>query len=399
MPEQTVNRIAGTATGLALVAPITLSTMAIVLLVPVLPTLLRQFADLPGRDYWVPALLTVPALCVALFSPVAGILGDRFGRRALLLWALLLYGLLGTMPLYLSDFGAIFASRIGVGFTEAVLVTLSTTMIADYFAGEARNRWLAAQTAVASVSATGFFLLGGFLGGFSWRAPFLVYASAFAMMVVVALFTWDVKRPAKTEQRTSSSWADFPSAHMSRVVGTTLLGSILFYTLQIQVSPGLAALGVTAPEQIGMLTALVSLGVPIGTVIYGRMSKESVPALLAIDFAILAAGLLVMGLAHGPTSFLAGCAVAQLGAGMLLPTLLVWAVGGVPFELRARVTGIWTGAFTLGQFLSPIAVTFATSRVGGLQSTFQVLSLLALVAVGVAVAVRVSSSARKSAAN
>ena len=397
MPDRVVERRAGAATGLALVAPITLSTMAIVLLVPILPTLSREFADLPGRDYWVPAVLTVPALCVALFSPVAGVLGDRFGRRRLLLWSLFAYGVVGTMPLYLSDFRAIFASRVGVGVAEAALVTLSTTMIADYFAGEARNRWLAGQTAVASVSATGFFLLGGFLGQLGWRAPFAVYASAFVMMAVVALFTWEVERPAEAE-RPGSSPSGFPTAHMVRVVATTLLGSILFYTLQIQSAPALAGLGVTEPERIGMLTALVSLGVPIGTLVYGRVSRAGVPALLAAEFAVLAAGLSTMGVAATPPTFLAGCALAQLGAGMLLPTLLVWAVGGVPFALRARVTGVWTGAFTLGQFLSPIAVTFAAARVGGLQPGFRVLALVALLAAAVALAMRLRGGAPRPAA-
>ncbi|MFX9065743.1 hypothetical protein ABTN38_20645, partial [Acinetobacter baumannii] len=55
-------RQAGTMTGIALLLPITLTTMAVVLLAPVLPRLMAEFAAVPGRDYLVPMVLTLPSL-------------------------------------------------------------------------------------------------------------------------------------------------------------------------------------------------------------------------------------------------------------------------------------------------------------------------------------------------
>ncbi|MEP8502177.1 MFS transporter, partial [Enterobacter cloacae] len=91
----------GFMTGLSLLIPITLSTMAIVLLAPILPGLLNEFSGIAGHEYWVPMILTVTALCVALFSPVAGMLGDWFGRRRLLIWALVAYAAVGIAPVFL----------------------------------------------------------------------------------------------------------------------------------------------------------------------------------------------------------------------------------------------------------------------------------------------------------
>ncbi len=143
----------GFLTGFSLLLPITLSTMAIVLLAPILPQLLADFSTVPAHEYWVPMILTIPALCVAVFSPIAGIAGDYFGRRPLLLVALALYGVLGIAPIFLSSLSAILVSRVGVGITEALIMVLTTTMIADFFTGPARDKWLAAQTACASLSA------------------------------------------------------------------------------------------------------------------------------------------------------------------------------------------------------------------------------------------------------
>lgn len=55
--------------------------------------------------------------------------------------------------------------------------------------------------------------------------------------------------------------------------------------------------------------------------------------------------------------FLAGCFINQLASGLLLPTMLVWAMSLLNFDMRGRGTGLWTGAFSIGQFLNPIFVT------------------------------------------
>ena len=97
--------------GVVLLMAAILPVMAIVSLVPVMPLLLVEFADVPGSEFLVPIALTIPALCVALFSPVAGWLCDRLGRKLVLVVALLLYAGLGLLPYFLSDLKQIIASR------------------------------------------------------------------------------------------------------------------------------------------------------------------------------------------------------------------------------------------------------------------------------------------------
>lgn len=375
-------------TGISLLLPITLSTMAIVLLAPILPRMLAEYSAIPNFDYWVPMILTVPALCVALFSPVAGMLGDWFGRRRLLMWSFVAYAIVGVAPVFLTDIKAIIASRIGVGISEALIMVLTTTMIGDYFSGAARDKWLAGQTAFASMSALLFFNLGGQLGAFGWRTPFWVYASALLMLALVWRYTWEPSErdagDVADHAPHHASWAGFPMAKMLGIVIVTIFGSVLFYTVQIQSAVGLAELGVSDPARAGFLTSVASIGVPLGTFVYSRVGRWPVFRLLVIEFSMLAMGFLLMSRAGETTPFLIGCFINQLGAGMLLPTLLVWAMSLLTFEMRGRGSGIWTGAFSVGQFLSPIAVTFAGKQVGGLLPAFGVLSAAALLGAGLA---------------
>ena len=379
------------ATGFSLLITITLSTMAIVLLAPVVPQLMVEFKDVPNADYLVPVVLTMPALCIALLSPIAGALSDYVGRRRLLIASLALYGLVGLAPIFLTDLTAILVSRAFVGIAEALIMVTSTTLIGDYFTGRTRDKWLAAQTAFASVSALLFFNIGGILGQSGWRTPFWVYASALAMLAGVLAFTWEPGKDAAPADGPghhlhNTSWGDFPWARMSGIVLVTIFGSVFFYTVQIQASSGLNAHGITSPAEAGFLTSIASLGVPLGTYIYGRLDHRNVARLLFAEFLILGVGFLVMSFAATSTGFLVGCAVNQVGAGLLLPTLLVWAMSQLSFEVRARGTGIWQSAFALGQFLSPIIVTSFARREGGLLPALQWLGYGGLAGAAVALA-------------
>jgi MFS family permease len=376
-------------TGISLLLPITLTTMAIVLLAPVLPQLLQQFSGVPNHEYLVPMVLTVPALCSAILCPFAGMMGDWFGRRKLLLGAFIAYAALGMAPVVLTDLTHILISRIGVGIAEALIYVLSTTLIGDYYSGAARDKWLAGQTAFASMSALLFFNLGGILGEGSWRTPFWVYGSALVMFALVWIFTWEPSGDNHPDEEAeqaphNASWADFPWARMALIVGITVYGSVFFYTVQIQASAGLAALGLTSPARIGFLTSIASVGVPLGTFLYSRATKAGVGTLLLAEFALLAVGFMLMGRTGSVPGFLIGCFINQIGAGMLLPTLLVWSMSILRFEFRSRGTGFWQSAFALGQWLSPLMVTYLALNHGGLMVAFQLLSACA--AAGAAIA-------------
>ncbi len=379
----------GFMTGLSLLLPITLSTMAVVLLAPIIPQMIAEFRHLNNFEYWVPMAVTIPALCVAIISPIGGMLGDYFGRRKLLLWSLALYGFVGVAPVFISDFQLLFLTRIGVGITEGMIMVLTTTMIGDYFKGETRDKWLAAQTAVASMSALLFFNVGGILGAISWRMPFWVYGSALLMLILVLAFTWEPSAADPEEDAETAphqlSWSQFPWAMFIPILLITVYGSVFFYTVQIQASMGLSQLGLSDPARIGMLTSIASIGVPIGTIIFSRLSKTPAFKLLTVEFVMLAIGFTIMAMAQDTTTFLIGCFINQLGAGMLLPTLLVWAMSFLSFEIRGRGAGLWTGAFSVGQFLCSIIVPAISGEGGALSPAFQTLSYAAMVgAIGAA---------------
>jgi MFS transporter, DHA2 family, multidrug resistance protein len=105
----------------------------------------------------------------------AGVLGDRFGRKKILVPALVLFGLASLACAYSHTTGELVAARAVLGLAAAVILPLSIAVVPVLFAPEER------QKAVAVVMAGVFlaFPLGPILGGwlldsFWWGSVFLI---------------------------------------------------------------------------------------------------------------------------------------------------------------------------------------------------------------------------------
>jgi MFS family permease len=369
------SRVPGALQGVVLLLPVTLAVMGIAVLVPVVPQLMGHFQNVPNSQYLIQGgVLTMPALCITLFSPLAGWLADRFGRRPILIASMVAYSALGIAPILLDNLWAIVASRVGVGVCEAVVMTVSTTLISDYFKGHAREQWLAWQTAVASLSSLALIAIGGLLGSlYGWRGPFGVYLFSVLLALGIWRFTWEP--PVEPTTPLPESSHVFPWARMLGICAITLFASVMFYTIQTQSSLALSSLGVPDPARLGMFTMLASLGVPLGTFVFRALARLPIGVLLSVEFTLIGVGFALMGRATSPQHFVLAAGLNQLGCGMILPTLLTWATRGLAFEIRGRGNGLWQATFAVGQFLSGMTVTFLGEHVGGLLPAFMALGL------------------------
>lgn len=374
------DRKAGTLQGIVLLLPITLAVMGLTVLVPVVPQVMDEFAAIPNHPYLVQAgVLTMPALCIMLFSAPAGWIADRFGRRRVLIGAMIVYAFLGVAPLMLHNLPLIIASRVGVGVCEAIVVTASTTMISDYFRGHERERWLGNQAAVGSLCSIVMIALGGALGSmFGWHGVFAIYGLSLPLAFAVWRYTWEADpddEVSADETISDEASIQFPWARLIGICSITLLASIMFYALLTQTALALQTLGIDDPARTGAYIAIATLGVPAGTFVFRRLSGLPIAALIAIEFTAVGLGFLGMGVAPTPAIYVAAALLNQFGCGMILPTLLTWATAGLAFEIRGRGNGMWQASFAVGQFLTVI-VTVIAARMGGLQPAFVVLAAI-----------------------
>jgi len=391
----TAERQAGTLQGILLLLPITMAVMGLIVLVPILPAMMAHYRNVPGVDYLIPLMLTLPALCVAVLSPVAGVVVDFFGRRKTCIGALVVYSIVGILPIFLESLSAIIVSRVVLGAMEALVVISSTTLIGDYFHGRDREKWLANQTAVASLSSIFLALLGGALGSFGWRGAFAAYGVSIVFAIALLLWTWEPRKSDEPLEEFAAPGARFPWSTILPISLLAIFGGTMFFTMQIQVSSMLSEYyGISSTSALGLYSGLAGLSVAGGTLLYRRFTARFItPTQLLIAFGLLGVSYVLMNYSPTPQLFTTWLVVNQIGSGMLLPALVVSAMGRLPFEVRGRGTGMFMSGWWLGQPLSSQAVAFMRGHNGGnLPGTLQILGILCLVAAAIALASRFRGS-------
>ncbi|MEQ8300530.1 MAG: MFS transporter [Hyphomonas sp.] len=362
--------------GVLIVFAAVMPVMAIISLIPVVPLLEKEFADTPGSAFLVPIALTVPALCLALFSPLAGWLADRVGRKSLLVTSLLIYSVIGVLPFFLSDLKQIIASRIALGITEAAIMTAATTLIGDYFEGDRRERWLGIQVSAISVAAIVLIAVGGALGAaLGSRGPFLLYLMALPLALICTLALFE---PLKTKVL-SESKEPFPFAKLLPLaIGGLFLG-ILFYVSVVKLGDIVALKTAPTPALLGGVGAVANIGVVIGAIVFGLLkTKLSGPGLIALASGMMAIGYLASPFAPGVSLTTAAVFLICVGAGISIPTFITWVMSLLEPTVRGRGIGFWQGAFFLGQFVAPITAVALTKQLGGFSNTLLVYSALAV---------------------
>ena len=166
----------GFAVKLTLLIAMALPMMAFAPLSPALPAISAHFADVPNIDYLSRFVLTMPAIFIALLSPVAGLVVDRFGRKRLLVGSIALYGVSGVSGAAFDSLSLLLASRAVIGVAMAGILTATTTLVGDYFSGKDRQRFLGLRGAFVNYVAVIINALGGLIAsrraeGVFWPCP------------------------------------------------------------------------------------------------------------------------------------------------------------------------------------------------------------------------------------
>jgi MFS family permease len=387
--EPSAPQRAGANQGLLLICLGSLVTLAIVSLVPNLPQLFQRFSNVPNFDYYVPMIITVPSLCIAFTAPIMGALADFWGRRRLLLAALVLYSVVGILPLFFSDLFSIIYSRIGVGLAEAAILTVGNALMGDYFSGDERRKWLGLQATIGTVIASGAMLAGGRLGSINWHAPFLVYLVGLLLLAwaAVSLFEPDhaaaaahaaAERAAAGEAAASIAMP-FPWG-AAVITGVATIGvAALYYVQAIQLGRMFDSLGVDTPARISNFTSVASFGVLAGGYSYRYVGRAGIARSLIAILGLM--GLGYVGIARSPNPYigLVFALIAQFANGLALPALLNWTLGKYDFANRGRGMGIWGSCFFAATFLSPPMVAVISQSTGGFLPALQVLGITSLI--------------------
>lgn len=182
-----------------------LDVLALGVIIPVLPTLVASFlgGDIPRAADVTGNFGTVWALMQFLFSPLLGVVSDRFGRRPVILLSCFGLGLDYFAMALAPNLAWLFVGRLVSGITAASFATAGA-YIADVTPPEKRA---GSYGLMGAAWGLGFILgpaLGGVLGEVSPRLPFWVAGGLSLLNAVYGVFVLPESLPP--ERRSPFSW-------------------------------------------------------------------------------------------------------------------------------------------------------------------------------------------------
>jgi DHA1 family tetracycline resistance protein-like MFS transporter len=347
-----------------ILATVTLDAMGIALIMPILPSLLRELGHTSDVAGLYGMLLALYALMQFLFAPVLGALSDRFGRRPVLLTALAGAAVDYTAMALAPDLSILFVTRAVAGVTGAS-IAVATAYIADISAPAERARRFGLMQACFGIGFVAGPALGGLLGELWLRAPFLLAAVLNGVNFAIGCLV--LPESHRGERRPIALRGLNPFGSFRWALGMPALVPLvaIFFTMHLvgQVPGSLWV--IYSEDRFGWSTLMVGLSLAGFGLLHAlaqgfltgpvtRLLGE--PRTLAIGVACDAAGLVLMGLAGSAWMVLPVTLLLTL-SGIGIPALQSMISRQAGEERQGELQGTVAAAMSLASIVGPLAVT------------------------------------------
>ena len=334
---------------------------------PVTPALIMTVGDVDlaqaGR---LAGYLFLVYACVQFFSsPVLGNLGDKYGRRPILLYSLLTLSVAYLVPVFATSLDWLFISRLIAGFASATYVS-AYAYITDITPIEQRAQRFGLVGAAFGVGLIIGPVIGGVLGAWDTREPFAVASVLCLVNFGYGLFVLK-ESLSKGERRDFKLKQANPIGAMLRIGKyPTMKGMTLAYFLFVIAPFALPSYWTFfviekfkwSELEIGLSQGFLGLTMVITQ---GFILRWALPILGPIKAIIL-------GMAAALVSYLC-FAFAEFGwqlylimvvaglSGFVLPSLQLMMTGQVPADSQGELQGALSSLNSLASIIGPLMMT------------------------------------------
>ncbi|MEW5822215.1 MAG: MFS transporter [Cyanobacteriota bacterium] len=332
----------------------TMTVMAGAAIAPAIPQISLAFENIDNNEFIAKLLLTIPALVIGISAPFCGIILDKYGRKNILIFSMVLYGIAGSLGFFLDNLIAILASRIFLGIGAAGVMTGFTTLIGDYFKGHKLNIFMGYQSAFMALGGVVFLFFSGILADISWNSPFLVYSFAF---IVIPFAIYSIYEPEIISNKTDSVHQEepLPIKNLGIIYSITFISWVVLYMIPVIFPFHLKPLCNVTNTHVGIAMSSLVLFAAITSMFYDKIKTLfSYHTIFIFSFVLIGTGYILIALTQTYYFVFPGMLITGIGQGLLFPNLGVWLINIAPENVRGRAIGGMTTCVFIGQFSCPI---------------------------------------------
>ncbi len=358
-------------TNLQIVFGITL--MAVMGVTSITPAFPKMVQELKISSQGIGMLITVFTFPGVLLSPVLGLLADRFGRKRILVPALMLFGVAGGACTFARDFHSLLIWRFLQGTGAASLGALNLTIIGDLYPGKGRTEAMGYNASVLSIGTATYPAIGGALAMFGWYYPFVLPLLAIPLGFIVMFY---LKNPEpKGKQHLKAQFINAMKGMKNRRVIGLFIASII--TFLILYGPYLTYFPLlmghsfgASPLIIGLIFSGMSLVTAVTSSQLGTITQTYPErSLLRASFLLYGAAMFLIPFIPKLWLFLIPSVIYGFAHGINMPCIQSLLAGLAPGEYRATFMSINGMVLRLGQTLGPLCMG-AVFSIWGMEGPF-----------------------------
>jgi MFS transporter, DHA1 family, tetracycline resistance protein len=339
-----------------------IDSMGFGIIIPVVPTLLKEMA--PGYE---PAflgglLLATYAIVQFVFGPVFGGLSDRYGRRPILLASLFGFGMDYLITAFAPSIEWLFFARFLAGIMGASFTT-GAAYISDVSTPENRSQNFGLIGVAFGLGFIAGPLIGGLLGSVGTRVPFFVTAGLTLLNGLIAFFF--LPESLKPENRRNFEWAranpfgTFKSIFKYEIIKKLIVPLSFIYLAAHAVQSNWSFFTVKRfgwdESQIGISLAVVGV---MFAIVQGGLIRVIIPKLgqsrsVYLGLGLNALGLLLYAFAYQSWMMYAFTVVYCFG-GIAGPALQGIMASTVPPNAQGELQGGFTSIMSLMSIFGPL---------------------------------------------
>lgn len=356
---------------------------------PALPAMSSTLGIAEARIGLVFTAFTLPAIFAL---PLVGVVADLYGRKAVVVPGLILFGAAGLAVGFVADFRLIllFRGLQGIGYTA--FNSLTVALLGDLLSGPEES---AAQgTRVLLNKLTGFVgpALGGILAAIAWQYPFYLYAVGIPAGILVYLRLGDDTQSVEGKQRSLREYgADIATLirdpYIAGVLGGGFVRMFLKYALYTFLS---LAVVKQYGGSIGFAGFLVGLYSLVGAFVASQSARFteglSHSYALLLGFVIAAIAYLAFPFATGLVAVTGLVLVHGIGEGIINPVHKSILSQAVDHDIRGGLVTSNAIVQNTAKTVTPVALAPVLVLFGnqGYDTLFFIAGAVSLAACGVA---------------
>ncbi|MCX2717164.1 MFS transporter [Helicobacter sp. MIT 21-1697] len=340
-----------------------------------IPAIEKYFVDIPHIQTLSKLILTLPALFIMLFSPLGGILIDKFGRLKFLISSMILWSVSGVLGALWDNIYWVLFTRAIFGIATAFVMTTASTLVADYYVGEERAKALGIQGFATACSSAIFMCIGGILAHFDWHYPFYVYGLGIFLSIFVASTLFE-PRVSKRKQILKEA---YKKINIMSILPCYFFGFIImvaYYTSPTQI-PHFIIQNLGKSEMIvGFCICASAFAYGVSSLFYPRIRQFlSLKGIYVVGFMCMGSGFALIFILHNIYAVVLGLLLVGTGGGAMIVNNSSLLLSLVPKQHIAKAIGVLSATACFGQFVSPLFSQPIVNRYG-IVHLFLVVALL-----------------------